>query len=104
MNQDLPLMDQLMHSITINEEWERRQSTDPGISVAEDRWEIALERVKPMLPTDLYMELADAHTCDVAATSDASILYGIHVADTIRDIAARPAELSRYVLENRSAG
>ena len=44
------------------------------------------------------MELSDAQTGEVAATGNVGILFGIHVADAIRDVAARSADLSRYVL------
>ena len=99
MDKNLVLMDYIMNSITQTGEWDKIQINDPQISAADARWHGAMEQAKGVLPKGLYDELLDAHVVEIAATGDAGILYGIHVADVIRDVASRPADLSRYVLK-----
>lgn len=48
------------------------------------------------------MELADAQVSALNAYIDLAILYGIRVANVIRDAAAHPAEFSRYIVERMS--
>ena len=94
----LALMNQIMDVICTSDKWERIQATNPIIATAGDEWMAALAQVKPLLPRDLYTELEDAHTREVVVSVDAAILYGIHVADTIREATANPNDLSRYML------
>lgn len=98
-DKNLALMDDIVQSICQTDEWNEIQLNDPRITAARDRWEAALERARAFLPNELYMELSDAQAGEVAYTSDAGILLGIHVADAIRDVASRPADLSRHILE-----
>lgn len=96
---NLALMDHIMNGITQAGEWDEIQTNDPMISNADARWHGAMEQAKGVLPKELYDELLYAHVAEIAATGDAGILYGIHVADVIRDVASSPADLSRYVLK-----
>lgn len=98
-DKNLALMDSVMDVITQSDEWRDIQKNDPRITASYERWDSVLERVKPILPWKLYAELSDAHDSDLAVISDAGILFGIHVAEAIRDVASRPADLSRHILE-----
>ena len=100
---NLILMDDIMQMVVQADEWQDIQTQDPRITAARVRWEAVLERAKDLLPWELYAELSDAQAGEVAATSDAGILFGIHVADAIRDVVARPTDLSRYVLKRIEA-
>lgn len=97
-SKNLALMDSIMIGIT-QDEWEERQKNDLMIADVDARWEAAMERARVLLPEELYGELCDLHEDKALAVADAGILFGIHVADVIRDVAARPADLSRYALK-----
>ena len=101
-DKNLALMDRIMGEITQADEWNEIQMTDPQITDADTRWHGAMEQVKDLIPEGLYDELFDTHLEEIAATGSAGILFGIHVAEVIRDVAARPIDLSRYV-QNRIA-
>ena len=104
MNTDknLALMDDIMFAgITKADEWNDIQLHDPRIAAADARWKAAIEEAKAFLPRDLYFELDAAHVDVVTDTADAAILFGLHIADAIRDATSRPADLSRHILERR---
>lgn len=96
---NLALMDDIMDAVTQLDEWMETQQNDPRITTANNRWCTVIEQVKALLPRGLYDELCEAHSSEVAATGDVGILFGIHVADAIRDVASRPTDLSRYILK-----
>lgn len=98
-DKNLVLMDKIMGGIVKAGEWDEIQLNDPSIIAADARWDAALEQTKNLISEELYAELYDAYTAGTSAFGDVSILYGIHVADVIRDVASRPADLSQYVLE-----
>ena len=98
-DKNLALADEIMNSITQLPEWDEIQVHDPRIAVSVNRFRAALRQVKALIPEELYMELSDAHSDEVTYIGDAGILFGLHVADAIRDVASRPADLSRYILE-----
>ena len=97
---NLALMDDIMDAVTQLDEWMETQQKDPRITYADNRWCTAIEQAMALLPRELYDELCEAHSSEVAATGDAGILFGIHVADAIRDVASRPMDLSRHI-QNR---
>ena len=101
-DKNLALMDEIMGVITQSDEWQEIQMYDPRITAASDRFDAALERVKDLIPKDTYAELSDAYSTGLSAIGDAGVLFGVHVANVIRDVAARPANLSRYFLDRGS--
>lgn len=96
-SKNLALMDSIMGGITQADEWDKIQMYDPEITAASDRWEAAMEQAKALIPRELYNELYDAHEAGTSAIGDVGILYGIHVADVIREVASSPADLSRHI-------
>lgn len=98
-SKNLALMDSIMDGITRVDEWEERQKGDLMIAAADDRWEAAMKQARAFLPKELYDELCELHEDKAIAVADAGILFGIHVADVIRDVVSKPADLSRYVLK-----
>ena len=100
IDKNLSLMDDIMFvGLERTDEWNRVQLSDPMITTANARWRAALEKAKAFLPTEIYMELDAANADEVTANGDAGILFGIRVADAIRDVITRPADLSRHILE-----
>lgn len=98
-DKNLILVNEIMGVVTQSEEWQEIQIHDPTIAAAEARFSAAMEKAEAVIPRELYSELSDAHTAALLATGDAGVLFGVHVVDAIRDVAARPADLSKYVLE-----
>ena len=101
---DLAIMDAMMAAMTQADAWTDRLSSDPGIAAAESRWDKALEAARPHLPAAVYMELSGARGCALSAYSDAGILYGLHLAITLREMALQPVDLSRYWLKKAHTG
>lgn len=98
-DKNLALMNDIMGVVTQSDEWQEIQLRDPTIIAAEARFSAVMEQAKAVIPGELYSELSDAHTAAILAIGDVGVLFGIHVADVIRDVAARPADLSRYALK-----
>ena len=96
---EISLAAELLDAVTQTEEWGRRQTTDPGISATRNRCRAALEKARAYLPAELYMELSDAQSAEVAAHCDVAIMYGFYVAEVIRSVVANPAKLSEYWLQ-----
>ncbi len=106
MDKNVRMVDELMNSIIQTDDWDEIQLNDPWILEQNSKLDTALDRLKDAAPpelADLIADLEDA-TLDAAYSYiTPAILYGIHVADAIRDVAARPCDLSRYVM-NRAGG
>lgn len=94
----------LMDGIAQLEEWRDAQMNDPRFTAAVNRFDTALEQARTTIPEELYRELDDAYADGISAIGDIGILFGIHVADAIRDVTSRPADLSRYILERMESG
>lgn len=71
------------------------------IKAAENRLKRVMESAKAYLPREVYVELSDAQSENVETYIEPAIMYGIHVAEVIREVSANPTELSRYYLERR---
>lgn len=99
--EELSLVADIMAGIINSDEWNDIQLHDPDIKAAEERRERVLESAKAYLPREVYVELSDAQSGEVAAYIAPAIMYGIHVAEVIREVSANPTELSRYYLERR---
>ena len=96
---DLELMNELMGAISQTGEWERIEVTDPQVKEADKRHTAVLNKVRDLIPADVYAELEDATLSYAFAIKDSAILYGIRVADAIRAMAADPVALSQYVVD-----
>lgn len=96
---DFALMNKLMSGITTADEWDTAMNENPAVARKDADLNGVMEKVKRYLPHDLYMELADARVSALNAYIDLAILYGIRVANVIRDAAEHPAEFSQYIVE-----
>lgn len=104
MTTELGIMDDVMCAITQTDEWQRIQLKDPRILEAEKELNRVLVQVRPFLPGNLMDELENSARGSIAtAYGEVGILYGIHVADAIHAVAAKPTLLSRRIME-RLAG
>ena len=96
---DLELMNELMGAISQTGEWERIEVMDPQVKEADERHTAVLNKVRNLIPADVYAELEDATLSYAFAVKDTAILYGIRVAGVIRARAADPVALSHYVVD-----
>lgn len=96
---DLELMNELMGAISQTGEWEHIETTDPQVKEADKRYTAALEKVRDLIPADVYAELEDATLNYAFAIKDSAMLYGIRVADVIRAMTGNPIALSQYVVD-----
>lgn len=96
---NVQLIDELMGCITQTDVWSDISWSDPAILQARARFEKALERIEGLIPREHYVELADAAAGELSATGDAGILYGMHIVFAMQDVASRPSDLSRHVLD-----
>jgi len=103
MKKQLEIMDDIIGAISDTNEWRRIQMEDPSILAAEEKVGGILDRVKPLIPRELFMQLSDAITEVGTAYHDPAILYGIQVAQAIHDVVLNPTALSRHIL-NRIHG
>lgn len=96
---NLDLMDCIMDAVTESNEWLELQMHDPMAIDAANRFDAILGQVKDLLPREIYGKLSDAYMSGVVAAGNSGILFGLHVADAIRDVASRLADLSKYILK-----
>lgn len=97
-DKNIEIMDELMQDITQTEEWESIQENDPEIRHADRKLVDILLQIKSIVPRDLYYEIEDAAYSYGNAIGSAAMLYGIHVIEAIRDVSARPCDLSRHIM------
>lgn len=103
MDKNMEIISQLMVTITQTNEWFRICHEDAQIQRATLGLQTVMERVAALVPDELMDELWDALGDLEQAQETAAILYGIRVAGAIRDVAARPADLSHYVIDRAKA-
>lgn len=99
MDYRMELMDRIMGALFNSDEWNRILMSDPRICTATKRVSMLMDRLQSIVPYELYSELEDAIGHSETAHSDAGILFGIYVADTIRQTVANPAVYSDYWLK-----
>lgn len=103
VDKNVRLMDELMQTVVQTGEWNEIQESDPEIKQA-DRELFGL--LKGAISGEQYTEIESAILDYANAVSTAAMLYGMHIVDVIRDVSARPCDLSRHVMERtgRAAG
>lgn len=86
---------ELIGAIKSTEDWER--STDKAPMLLEER--NRLERILERVPDDLRSELEYAISDVEEAYADMALLYGMKVAEAIRENVSRPLTYSQYTLD-----
>lgn len=104
MDKDMEIISQLMVTITQTNEWFRICHEDAQIQRATLGLQAIMERVVVLVPEELMDELWDALGDLEQAQETSAILYGIRVADAIRDVATRPTDLTRYIIDRAKTG
>ena len=92
-------MNEIMDGVTGTEKWDRIQKEDPLILEAWEELRLNLEWIEAHTSREYAGKLEDMVYTLISHTSDAAILYGIHVAGVLQGVAADPAILSKHIME-----
>lgn len=96
------IFEDVVDSIMQTEEWFQITMSNPRINEAEKKLSALLESIKGQIPEDVYNQLMDATAETSVAYTEAAILYGMSVANTLYELAANPNVYSQFII-NRMA-
>ncbi len=96
---DLAIMDNLIGTIVNSDAWDQEQLQNPEIQTAEKALEKELDQIRGLVSDKVIGRIEDAAFGYSNAFSTAAILYGIRVANIIRDVSACPSDLSQFILD-----
>ena len=93
---DIALMTELMGYFTQTKEWYRIYGEDIGQKAASMRFADIMEELEKSGASELASKISDS-VCDMlSATERNAILYGMHVANAIRNAMENPSDLLRH--------
>lgn len=99
MSRNIALMDDLLSGITQTDTWKDVQLQNPEILAADKVLAEALEKLRGVAPEEVINQIIDAAYAYASSFETAAILYGVHVADTLRDCSAHSEEVSQFILD-----
>lgn len=82
------IVEDILTGIVCSQAWGREQLNDPRIAENAVQLEKVLHIVSEYVPDALLSELEDAIINYTGAYEQAAILFGIHTADALREVAA----------------
>lgn len=82
------IVEDILTGIICSQAWGREQLDDPGIAENAAHLERVMCTVSEYLPEEILAALEDAITNCIGAHEQAAILFGIHTADALREVAA----------------
>lgn len=91
------LVQEIIASVVCSEVWDKEQSSNPEVIIASKKMEGLLLAVRQYAPTDLMDKLESSIYEYTGAYERASLLNGLHVADALREVAARPSNLAELI-------
>lgn len=88
----------MLLTLTQSDEWFRLCGSDEGIREANNNLQLMMDKLAAGNPDEMMEQLWEAvcHVCD--ACSAAAMLYGIRVANTIRDVSTQSLSLTMQAL------
>ena len=84
----MAIVEDILTGIVCSQAWGREQLNDPEIVKNAAQLERVMCTVSEYLPEEMLAALEDAITNCIGAHEQAAILFGIHTADALREIAA----------------
>lgn len=93
------LVEDIISGIVCSRVWDLEQVANPEISECAAKLEEHLQIVDQLIPPGLMVELEHAIYRYAGAYERAALLNGIHVADALRDVAARPSDYAELIGE-----
>ena len=100
----MQLVEDIIAGIVCSEVWDKEQSANPEVIITRAKLEGLLLALSKYVPFDLMNELEDSIYQYAGAYERASLLNGLHVADTLRDVAAKPSDYAELVGEKLKEG
>ena len=88
----------MLLTLTQSDEWFRLCDNDEGIREANDNLQLMIDKLAADNPDELTEQLWEAVCCVCDACSAVAMLYGIRVANAIRDISAQSLTLTMQAL------
>jgi hypothetical protein len=88
----------MLLTLTQSDEWFRLCDSDEGIREANDNLQIMIDKLAADNPDELVEQLWEAVCCVCDACSAVAMLYGIRVANAIRDVSAQSLNLTMQAL------
>lgn len=88
----------LLLTLTQSDEWFQLCDSDEGIWEANDNLQIVIDKLAADDPNELTEQLWEAVCCVCDAYSAVAMLYGIRVANAIRDVSTQSLSLTMQVL------
>lgn len=88
----------MLLTLTQSDEWFRLCDNDEGIREANDNLQIIIDKLSADSPDELTEQLWETVRCVCDACSAVAMLYGIRVANAIRDISAQSLTLTMQAL------
>lgn len=98
------LVDEIMSAVLQTDYFDNIIMTDPNIVAADAEMQKVIDGLEQTLSKEEIDSLQVAMYRYAIACEIPAILYGIYVADAIREIAANPSALSRCILERAGRG
>ena len=99
---NVAIVDGILDAIDQSDEWIAIQNTDPWIRAADAALHNAIGEIQGMTAdeednlTACVFGLVNAYTCH-------AFLYGVRVIGAVLDVASRPGDLSRHILQRTGA-
>ena len=84
----MAIVEDILTGIVCSQAWGREQLNNPEIVKNSAQLERVMCTVSEYLPEEMLAALEDAITNCIGAHEQAAILFGIHTADALREVAA----------------
>ena len=88
----------MLLTLTQSDEWFQLCDSDEGIREANDNLQLMMDKLTAGNPNELTEQLWEAVCCVCDACSAVAMLYGIRIANTIRDVSAQSLSLTMQAL------
>lgn len=93
--QQLNIADDIIQALDQTDAWQERVKRDPMIREAEKELSLALGKAS--------LDVTDAITGAIAAHTQAAMIFGMHAAWALQEVASSPYQLSAQMLKRREA-
>jgi hypothetical protein len=98
-DRNVALVDEIMQAALQTDEYFKMQLEDPALKRTGHDLESIIDGITPRITEKERDALETAINMHLNANDRVAFLYGIHTIAAIYDVAGRPCDLSKYVLE-----
>ena len=93
----MTLVEDIISGIICSDVWDKEQSANPEVAARSARLEGLMNAVRQYAPADLMEELENAIFQYASTYERVALLNGLHIADALRDVAARPSDYADLI-------